>query len=142
MPYTRWLMTEADASALTGATLAEADLVAAEAELVDWLGWRPIAGHYSTLLDSDGFPVDPRVEAFGRAVAWQAAMRVGIPAANVAARTAKPDDGAVALEDERIAEWSATYATPHVTDDRIASRARDLLIRHGWAARGLAGYTR
>ena len=135
MPYDRWHRTEADAIELTGvAGLTQADLEAAEEDLVDLIGWRPNVSSYSTAVDAvTGHPTDRRVEAFGKAVAWQAAHRAGT--------TAKPDDQAVRVSSESVAEWSSSYRGGRLDDPIIGARARRLLVRGGWLARSNAAIT-
>lgn len=127
--YTRWGLTVEAATRLTGVELSAALLETAEAEIVDWLGWEPDPDDYNL----DG--TDRRPVAFARAVAWQAAHRAATPATAV--------DGGTPISQESIGggDYAVTYARPHVEAEEVAPKARRLLTRAGWTARGREGST-
>lgn len=124
MPYDRWGITAATAATITGkaeADLTDAVLDAAEAEIVDAIGWIPDPDLYDLVTP------DVRARAFGRAIAWQAAHRLDTPAG--------PTDGSgVAIASEALGgDYSVTYGPGGATvDPLLSSRARDLLARAGW----------
>lgn len=136
MPYDRWGQTTATADALTGATLTDADLEAAEEEIVDALGWRPDPDNYGDA-DPTADGHDVRVRAFGRAVAWQAAHRADVaPSATDGA-----DDG---ISQESIGDnYSVTRREGSIDPERatLAARTRTLLARAGWFAPVRSGRT-
>lgn len=125
MAYARWGLTNAIAAALTGvaeASLTDPVLEAAEAEIVDALGWDPDHTAYDAA-------TDVRARGFGRAVAWQAAHRVKHPA------DAGDGSGDRVSSEGLGGDYSVSYAAGGVSVDPIlAPRARDLLVRGGWFA--------
>ena len=136
--YDRWGMTVSKASALTAASgLSARDLETAEDEIREIIGWAPSPSSYSSTVDDAGNPTDVRVWALGRAIAWQAAYR--------STRAARPDDAAQAVTQESVGggDYSASYAgAGKAGGGPIAIRTRNLLVRHGWMARAMAGRTR
>ncbi len=137
MPYDRWSMDPSKASALTGVTVGDADLEAAELEVRDVIGWAPDPDSYSTEVDGLGQPVDRRVVAFGRAVAWQAAHRLE--------DTASAGDAPARIASEGIGsgDYTVTYAgSGKAEGGLLGARTRSLLASGGWLARRMAGYTR
>lgn len=144
MPYDRWGVTETTASDLTGtAGLTDAQMVRAEDEIREAIGWFPNPAAYSTDTDANGAPVDVRAWTMGRAISWQAAHR--------AARAAEASDGTTdGKTSEAIADYSyskpeALAMIPPPARRLVAPRAAELLVRGGWFARartGSAGGTR
>lgn len=134
-PYDRWGMTVDAAVSLTGvAAISTASLTNAEEELVDELGWRPDPDLYGDP-DPTALAHDVRARAFGRAVAWQAAMRAGTPA------SASDGSGSGEVASEMIAsEYQVAYraSSSARADERLAPRARKLLADAGWFAAGSA----
>lgn len=136
MAYDRWGMDAQAATALTGTTLADADLEAAEDEIRELIGWSPLPSSFSTDVSIDGELLDRRVWALGRAIAWQAAYRQAEPATAT--------DQAVRVSSESVGELSTSFAGPGAVADggTFAPRARRLLARYGWLARASSGFTR
>lgn len=141
--YDRWGVTEITASDLTGATISEDAMTAAEDEIREAIGWFPNPAAYSTELDANGAPVDVRAWTMGRAISWQAAHRT----ARAAEATDGTTDGKTA---ETIADYSyskpeALAMVPPAARRLVAPRSAELLVRGGWFARansGAAGGTR
>lgn len=131
--YDRWLMTAASADTLTGVAVTDDALAAAEAEIVEAIGWRPKLSTYSQDLDVDGDPVDERVSMLGRAIAWQAAHRTTVAATAT-------DGVATGTTSETIGRYSRSIEAGTVTAPLLAPRAFRLLTRGGWL--NLTGQTR
>ena len=138
MPYDRWRMTVEAASTLTGVDLTAEDLERAEDEIRDEIGWTPDVRRYSTDVDDVGLPVDRRVVAMGRAIAWQAALRASAPAA--------PDDGAAveaASESVGSGDYAVTYRDGKGPRQIVTSpRSVELLRGAGWYAPTSTGTAR
>lgn len=136
MPYDRWAMTAATATSLTGTTIDDDALEAAEDEVREIIGWSPRPSDYSSALDVDGELVDRRVWAMGRAIAWQAAYRTATPAS--------ADDQAVRISSETVGDLAVSYAGNGAGEagGTVAPRTRTLLARSGWLARTSSGTTR
>lgn len=122
MPYDRWGITNASAASLTGvaeASLTDPVLEAAEAEIVDAIGWDP---DHTAYTPAD----DVRARGFGRAVAWQAAYRTTV------ARAATDGGGGVVTSESIPGDYSVSYAGGVPVDPILAPRARQILRSHGW----------
>jgi hypothetical protein len=138
--YDRWRMTVGEASRLTGVSgLSARDLERAEADLIDEIGWSPDVRHYNhDDAAYSGLPVDRRVVAMGRAIAWQAALRSETPA--------KPDDGLateIASESVGRGDYVVNYADGRgIRPISISPRAVELLRGAGWYAPSSAGRAR
>lgn len=137
MPYDRFGMTATKATNLTGSTLTDDALTAAEDEIRELLGTAPDPSLYTTEVDDRGDPADRRIWAYGRAVAWQAAYRDGTPA--------DPVEAAARISSESIGggDYTVSYAGDgHLVGGIFPDRVRRLLISGGWLARSRTGRTR
>ena len=138
MSYDRWRMTPETASTLTGVELSAEDLERAEEEIRDEIRWSPDPAWYDATVDvTSGIPVDRRVVAFGRAVAWQAALRAGAPAAT--------DDGVpagVGSESVGGGDYAVTYTGGGPVALTVSPRTVELLRGAGWYARTSTGTAR
>ena len=137
MSYDRWRMTPETASTLTGVELSAEALERAEEEIRDEIGWTPDVRRYSTDVDDVGLPVDRRVVAMGRAIAWQAALRASAPAA--------ADDGVPAgIGSESVGggDYAVTYTGGGPVALTVSPRTVELLRGAGWYARTSTGTAR
>jgi hypothetical protein len=133
--FSRWNMTVDKADKLTGGTLNDDRLIAAEEEIVDFLGWRPDPDDYDSP-DPVADVHDVRAFGFGKAIAWQAAYRATV--------AATANDGAVVqVTEESIGGDYSFKRTPGTTDAPVmGARARTLLVRGGFTAASRSGTTR
>lgn len=120
--YERWGMTEAEAARISGVdAVTEQELVDAELEIVDALGWEPDPASWQT--SSTTYTAAGR--AFGRAVAYQAAWRQAHPAT-----AGDVDAGKLS---ETFPDYGYTRDRPQLPAGlRLADRTVALLRRWGF----------
>lgn len=118
-----WITAEA-ASELTGTELSDRELNAAAVDVYDEMRWTPVLGLDLQLGTREN---TRRVDALGRAIAWQAAYR-------------KTVDQAALLEGRNLqsesfgGSYSRTYAAGGGTVKVVTPRARKLLAENGLIA--------
>jgi hypothetical protein len=130
--YDRWGLTNETAATIAGLDEAptDAELDAAEEEIIDALGWAPDPARFP---DTAAGRQDLRARAMGRAIAWQVRWRRDNPAD---AGDAAGDTGKTSESIAGDYSFSRNTGAPPPAGIRIADRARQLLVRAGLVAEG------